>query len=1017
VSREIGRPAPGRRSAAERPHIRSLGGALTTAAGGSEMTRVTVLLVCILAVASSGLAQQGTSELRGRAVDQQGAAMPGVPIVITNQDNGQFRETTSGADGAFLMSGMVPGTYEVRAELAGFKKYQTRDVRLEVGRSTLLEIKLELGTIEESVTVTGEAPLVDTSSKAIGGNVSAREFVDLPSFNRNFTGYLALVPGVVSSVSATTFGADSISVAGQNVRNVNYTMDGSNNNDAFNGGNGGSQARVPVEAVQEFQLLTSQFDAEFGMASGGVVNSVSKQGTNQFRGSAFMFYQDENLTTRDYFAREGDLEKPQTQQQQWGGTLGGPILRNRMHFFSSLERIVLDGGVTTQIPSRPDLERTDFEKTRVWNTFVRADHQINSNHTWGLRWLRETSPQPIQINAENHTPSRYEAETDVDWTLVGNLSSIFGSNKVNTFRVSAVSEDVFFGNPLFNESKNQRDLLPTLNHLNFSDQQSPRASRRLDVAYGADNIFAWFLPNKLGGDHDLKVGVTYMYSSLRNQDFGNMNGTFTFASDLPFDRNNPRTYPERVSIRVGNPLNFLMKGHFIGGFIQDKFRPSERLTLSAGLRYDVEIVRTPNQQNPLFANGAGSSDFPIDGNNFAPRLGFTYALDGQSRSVVRGGFGLFYQRTSYTFLTPMFSAGRLSDSFVVQYPLNNADPGPRAGNFPTQPELAGGPTINHALIDGRFPPGTLNRNVGTVRFDNPDRKNAYSRQYSIGYERQFGAMTGVGIDFIRSEQRAQYVLKDLNPGLRDTTTATSTLRRTNPLVGTPGEFAARVDTLVNEGYVNYNTLQVSLTQRQRAGFSGRASYAFSRGRGNVATGQADTAISQVGGSLNLDNDFGPSNVDRPHIFSLAGSYDVPKTKGLRVSAVFQARSGTPFTLVNTTFDLDRNGLTANEYLPAGTYRGTGQFAYDVDYKGGRNGGRGPSYASLDVRAGYVIRMAGGRTLNLFVDAFNATNEPNFANPTNNGGQADQRIAASFMNLTTLTNGVARTFQLNARLGF
>ena len=194
-------------------------------------------------------------------------------------------------------------------------------------------------------------------------------------------------------------------MAGQNVRNVNYTMDGSNNNDTFNGGNGGAQARIPVEAVQEFQLLTSQFDAEFGLASGGVVNSVSKQGSNQFHGSAFYFWQDESLTAKDYFAEQEGFDKPPTQQQQWGGTLGGPIIQNKMHFFGSLERIVLDGGVTTQIPSRPDLERTDFEETRVWNTFARFDHQLNANHTWGLRWLRETSPQPIQINAENHTPS------------------------------------------------------------------------------------------------------------------------------------------------------------------------------------------------------------------------------------------------------------------------------------------------------------------------------------------------------------------------------------------------------------------------------------------------------------------------------------------------------------------------------------------------------------------------------------------------------------------------------------
>lgn len=150
------------------------------------MKRCALASILLLLTAVPAAAQQGTSEMRGRAVDQQGAALPGVAIVVTNQDNGTFRETVSGADGAFLLSGMTPGTYEVRAEMTGFKKFQTQDVRLEVGRSALLEIRLELGAVEESITVTGEAPLVDTSSKAIGGNVTAQEFVDLPSFNRNF---------------------------------------------------------------------------------------------------------------------------------------------------------------------------------------------------------------------------------------------------------------------------------------------------------------------------------------------------------------------------------------------------------------------------------------------------------------------------------------------------------------------------------------------------------------------------------------------------------------------------------------------------------------------------------------------------------------------------------------------------------------------------------------------------------------------------------------------------------------
>ncbi len=984
------------------------------------MRRLVVSFVALtLLYAPGASAQQGTGDLRGQVADQQGAALPGVAIVLRHQESGLFRETVSGGDGTFFFSAMTPGVYEISAELASFKKYQARDVRIEVGKTAQVAIKLEVGGITESVTVSAESPLVDVSSKEIGGNITAQEFVDTPSFNRNFAGYLGMLPGVVATISATTFGADSISVAGQNVRNVNYTMDGSNNNDTFNGGNGGAQARVPVEAVQEFQLLTSQFDAEYGLASGGIVNSVSKQGTNQYHGSAFFFHQDEKLAATEYFARQEGLEEPETKQQQWGGTIGGPIIRDKAHYFFSLERIALDAGVTTNIPTRPDLNRTDFERSRVWNTFLRGDHQLNSANTWGIRWLRETSPQPLQIQAENHTPPRHEAETDVDWTVVGNLSSVIGTSKVNTFRVSAVSEDVFFGNPNFNTNgHNQKILQPRLVFLSFEDQQSQRANRRLDVAYGADNVFAWFLPNK-GGDHDLKFGVNYLYSSLRIEDYGDMNGTFRFASDQPFNPNDPRTYPERLMVRVPDALNFLMKGHFIGMFAQDKWKLGNNLTLSLGTRYDLEILPTPNQDNPLFTD---RSDYPSDMNNISPRIGFSWALDDAARSAVRGGFGLFYQRTSYTFLTGMFGTqAYYSPSFSVNFPTNQADPGPRAGNFPTNPFLVNGPVINRAALDALYPPGTITKNGGTVRFDNPDRKNAFARQYSLGYERQLGPTAAIGVDFIRSEQRGQYVLKELNPGVRDTTLATSMLRRLNPLIGNVGDWAASVVTLVNEGWINYHTVQVSATKRYANNWQGRLSYAYSRGRGNLPTGQADPARSQFGADLNLDNEIGPTDVDRPHILTITGTYDVPRTRGLKVSGVYSARSGIPFSLIDSTFDLDRNGFTTNEYLPAGSYSGTEPNAYPVDYKGGRNGARGPNFQRVDFRAGYRIRLAGGRTIDAFLDIFNLTNEPNFARPVQDpattGGASDRRLA-TFLQLTaTSDESPTRTAQLNLRYGF
>jgi hypothetical protein len=977
------------------------------------MTRFLVTLAAITFLhAPHAFAQQGTGDLRGQVVDQQGAALPGVAIMLRHQASGLFRETVSGGDGTFFFSGMTPGVYEITAELSSFKKYQARDVRIEVGRTAQINIPLEVGGLTETVTVSAEAPLVDTTSKEIGGVVSAQEFVDTPLFNRNFAGYLGMLPGVVATVSLTTFGADSISVAGQNVRNVNYTMDGSNNNDTFNGGNGGAQARVPIEAVQEFQLLTGQFDAEYGLASGGVVNSVSKQGTNQFRGLGFSFFQDDKFTWRDYFAEKDDLPLPATKHQQFGGNIGGPLIRDKAHFFFNVERIIWDGGVTMNIPSRPEFNRTDFETTRVWNTFLRGDHQLNSNNTWGIRWLREDSPQPVQLNNTNWaSPARYEAETDTDWTFVGNLSSVIGSTKVNTFRVSAVTEDVFFGNPRFNAGEDQKTLLPLLNHPSFSDGQSTRANRRLDVAYGMDNVFAWFLPNKRG-DHDLKFGVNYLYSTLRIENYGNQNGTFTHNSDLPFDRNNPRTYPERFSIRVGQ-VNFLMKGHFIGVFAQDKWKLNNRLTLSLGGRYDIEFIPTPNEENPLFAGR--SEKYPVDANNFSPRFGFSYALDDQGKSALRGGAGVFFQRTSYTFLTPMFSDGRNSTSFTVQFPTNSADTGPRNGQFPTDPRLINGPVVNHAAVDALFPPGVRQRNGGTVRFDNPDRELAWSRQYSLGYERQLANAVSVSVDYIRSEQRNQYMLKELNPGLRDSTSTLSqaTVRRINPLIGVVGEWAASVVTPINIGFINYDSLQVSVEKRMSRGSRARVSYAYSKGRGNTDSGQADGIVSQFLDELRLETQEGPTTVDRPHIFSVNGSYEVPRTKGLMVSGVWQARSGTPFSLNNSAVDMDRNGTTANEYLPAGTYSGVGEDAITVEYKGGRRGARGKPWMNIDMRAGYRFRLAGTRTLDASFDIINVTNRANFANPS-----SDIRFPATFLIVTDIVNGgPTRTIQFNLRYAF
>src|SRR5438445_6799716 len=218
-----------------------------------------------------------------------------------------------------------------------------------------------------------------------------------------------------------SFAAGSITANGQESRNNNFLLDGANNNDDVSGQRAGPQVRPPLEAIQEFQVLTSQFDAEFGRTTGAVVNAITKQGTNAFRGSAFAFVQDAVLTQRDYFAKQDELPKPDTTFQQYGFTLGGPIVKDKAHFFASVERVIIDDARTIDIPSRPDLDASPTTRTRVWNTLLRLDHQIKAGLFWNVRWLREDAPQRNVIGPSDGVAvslAAARAEDDRDQTVV-----------------------------------------------------------------------------------------------------------------------------------------------------------------------------------------------------------------------------------------------------------------------------------------------------------------------------------------------------------------------------------------------------------------------------------------------------------------------------------------------------------------------------------------------------------------------------------------------------------------------
>jgi hypothetical protein len=971
------------------------------------MSRLQVGFIVVMLLAATtvpAVAQQGTAEIAGRVTDAQGALLPGVAIVVTNEETGLFREVTTSAEGTYLASQLVPGRYKVVAQLAGFRTGERSGLLLQVGTTLTINLTLEVGGVEETVTVTGESPLVDTTSARVGGNIGTAELSELPAMNRNYFAAVALLPGVQFQPSVQ-MGNDTIIASGQSPQGNNVSVDGGYNIDDALGATPGAQVRTPLEAIQEFQVMTSMYDAEYGRASAVIVNAVSKAGTNQFKGVVFLSAASNTLTSKDFLVRQRDLAKPTLTKRDWGGVIGGPIVRNRAHFFFSLERQVDNPTRTRVFSTRPEFNFSTVEERSSWNTLVRFDHQINPTHTWAIRYLRESAPQFPVVGARN-LPAAFQDETDLDELAVGTLTSVIGNARVNTLRLARTWEHWWHGNActrsLGFERKGPLSQCPAqLDHLSFLAQASTEAQGPWDSNWQVEDDFSWFVPGKKG-DHELKFGARYHFTELRRVSQINQNGTFRFNTDLSFDPSNPRTYPERLTIRLGEFEEYI-KDHTIEAYAQDKWKMG-RTTLSLGVRYDLEIIPLDETDNPLFP--AGNKHYPVDRNNVSPRIALTHALDDRGKSVVRGGYGIFYNRTILGALDDTIEFGRFTSSAVVQFPNDSADPGPSRGLFPTDPFLVNGPFLNRALLNELYPPGTRLRSAGVVVFDSPNRKQPWAHQATVGYGRELTPTLAVQADYIHMRHKDMFLSRNLNPSERVDTSRTGRISRTDAF-GVLGErYNQQAWVMENTGEAQYDALNLSLEKRYANNWSGRISYSLSKSEG-TAYAQADRNILQFLTDLNLDDLWGPRPVDRRHILSINGRTEIPRTGGITLSSTLRYMSGAPFTIVDTSIDANRNGELFDP-LPAGTYSGTARNAMqNVKNRGGINGARGPDYFQIDVRAGWRGRMPGDRALEVFFDIFNITNRTNWDNPTNvtSGALAgaDRRLP-TFLELRNLRGG-------------
>ena len=987
------------------------------------------LAVVISGAGLPALAQQGTSEMSGRALDEQGAALPGVAIVVTNEDSGQFREASTSSDGVYHLAQMVPGRYRIVAKLEGFRTFERTGLVLAVGTTMTMNLTLAIGSLSESVTVTGASPLIDLTATDVGGNIGTGELAELPAMNRNYFATVALLPGVQFSPS-TQMGNDTIVANGQSTQNNNVSVDGGYNGDDALGTSSGAQVRTPLEAIQEFEVITSMYEAEYGRAGGAIVNAVTKSGTNKFSGVVFGYVASNALTEKDFLADQGGLPKAEVEKREWGFVLGGPIIKNKMHFFVSLERQVDKPNRTRVYPTRPSLDFSIVEDRNDWNTMIRLDHQISSNHTWAVRWLRELAPQyPIVVNRS--TLDTFQDETDLDQTAVFTFTSVLGGSKVNTFRFAKTWEHWWHGNDCaraqgggdnwegftFGEedSSNQALCAPQLDNISFLTGASTENQGPWDQNYQVEDSLSWFVPGKRG-DHNIKTGARYNWTELRRVSQINQNGTFRFNTDLPYDAANPRTYPERLTIRIPGAYDETMTNHTVELYAQDKWQMGNSTTLSLGLRYDLEMFPDIEPgDNPLFAPGQKTT---VDKNNFSPRIGFTHQLDSGGKSLVRAGYGIFYNRTLLGALDDTIEFPKYTPSIVAMFPNDSADPGPGRGQFPTDPFLVNGPVVNRALLDQLYPPGSELRNTGVVIYDTPDRRQPYAHQFTVGYVRELASSLALHADYVRIMNRDMFLSRNLLPMVRADTTRTGAITRVDAygIFGADAvNYKQQVWVFENTGESNYDALNLQLEKRYANRWSGRVSYSLSKANG-TATDQADRNTDQFLTDLRLDAREGPTLVDRRHILSVAGRFEVPKTGGMTLATTARYMTGSPYTLYNSNVDVDQNGQL-DDPLPAGTYSGLGDNGLkDVEYKGGRNGAYGPDYFQVDLRAGWRRRIQ-SRTLEAFIDVFNLTNRTNWDNPT--VAASDQRTPATFLVLTNLRggSGFPRSVQFGMRFAF